>query len=162
MVPSLWPTQCWFPAWNMTARMQGTILRNRLRYIVKCRSSVSVNTLRPRQNGRHFADDIFKCIFVNENVIMCLRFCWNLFRSGRCQSIFWRMGHCEMISTLEPAVGGEKMPQRPWDLGFETSHRHMKQFVHNCIYPATSAWRHVSSEQKIIYTNTIFFLWLTT
>ena len=26
------------------------------------------NTLRPRQNGRHFADDIFKCIFVNENL----------------------------------------------------------------------------------------------
>ena len=26
------------------------------------------NTLRPRQNGRHFADDMFKCIFVNENV----------------------------------------------------------------------------------------------
>ena len=27
-----------------------------------------VNTLRQRQNGRHFADDIFKCIFLNENV----------------------------------------------------------------------------------------------
>ena len=26
-----------------------------------------LNTLRPRQNGRHFAD-IFKCIFLNENV----------------------------------------------------------------------------------------------
>ena len=26
------------------------------------------NTLRPRQNGRHFADDTFKRIFVNENV----------------------------------------------------------------------------------------------
>ena len=26
------------------------------------------NTLRPRQNGRHFADDIFKCIILNENV----------------------------------------------------------------------------------------------
>ena len=25
-------------------------------------------TLRPRQNGRHFAEDIFKCIFLNENV----------------------------------------------------------------------------------------------
>ena len=25
-----------------------------------------INTLRPRQNGRHFADDIFKCIFLNE------------------------------------------------------------------------------------------------
>ena len=27
-----------------------------------------INTLRPRQNGRHFPDDIFKCIFLNENV----------------------------------------------------------------------------------------------
>ena len=27
-----------------------------------------LNTLRPRQNGRHFADDIFKCILLNENV----------------------------------------------------------------------------------------------
>ena len=35
----------------------GTSLRN-------CR----VNTLRSRQNGRHFADDILKCIFLSENV----------------------------------------------------------------------------------------------
>ena len=27
-----------------------------------------INTLRPRQNGRHFPDDIFKCIFLNENI----------------------------------------------------------------------------------------------
>ena len=27
------------------------------------------NTLRPRQNGRHFPDDIFKCIFLNENIL---------------------------------------------------------------------------------------------
>ena len=26
-----------------------------------------INTLRPRQNGRHFPDNIFKCIFLNEN-----------------------------------------------------------------------------------------------
>ena len=26
------------------------------------------NTLRQRQNGRHFTDDTFKCIFLNENV----------------------------------------------------------------------------------------------
>ena len=29
---------------------------------------ISVNTLRPRQSGRIFADDIFKCIFLNENI----------------------------------------------------------------------------------------------
>ena len=27
-----------------------------------------VTTLRPRQDGRHFPDDISKCIFLNENV----------------------------------------------------------------------------------------------
>ena len=32
-----------------------------------------LNTLRPRQNGRHFADDIFKCIFLNENVWVPLK-----------------------------------------------------------------------------------------
>ena len=26
------------------------------------------NSLRPRQNGRHFPDNIFKCIFMNENI----------------------------------------------------------------------------------------------
>ena len=30
--------------------------------------SSSFNTLRPRQNGRYFADDTFKLIFFNENV----------------------------------------------------------------------------------------------
>ena len=33
-----------------------------------------VNTLRPRQNGRHFADDTFNRIFVNENVRISIKF----------------------------------------------------------------------------------------
>ena len=28
----------------------------------------AVNTLRPKQNGRHFADDSIKCIFLNEHI----------------------------------------------------------------------------------------------
>ena len=32
-----------------------------------------VNTLRPKQNGRHFADGIFKCIFLNENAWISLK-----------------------------------------------------------------------------------------
>ena len=31
------------------------------------------NTLRPRQNGRHIAGDIFKCIFMNENAWISLK-----------------------------------------------------------------------------------------
>ena len=34
----------------------------------KSRLWMPINTLRSRQNRRHFADDIFKCIFLNENV----------------------------------------------------------------------------------------------
>ena len=33
----------------------------------------NVNTLRPRQNGRHFPDDILKCIFLNENVWISIK-----------------------------------------------------------------------------------------
>ena len=32
-----------------------------------------INTLRPRQNGRHFQDDIFKSIFWNENVWISIK-----------------------------------------------------------------------------------------
>ena len=32
-----------------------------------------INTLRPRQNGRHFADGIFKCIFLHENVWILIK-----------------------------------------------------------------------------------------
>ena len=32
-----------------------------------------VNSLRPRQNGRHFPDDIFKWIFVNANVWILIK-----------------------------------------------------------------------------------------
>ena len=32
-----------------------------------------INTLRPRQNGRYFADDIFKRIFLNEYVWIVIK-----------------------------------------------------------------------------------------
>ena len=40
---------------------------------IHCRSTLhvwfqAISSLRPIQNERHFADDIFKCIFFNENV----------------------------------------------------------------------------------------------
>ena len=43
--------------WNRLLRFSRFIRKN----LVLC------NTLRPRQNGRHFADEIFKCILLNES-----------------------------------------------------------------------------------------------
>ena len=42
-----------------------------------------INTLRPRQNGRHFADDTFKRIFLNENVIISIRISLKFVPKGR-------------------------------------------------------------------------------
>ena len=32
-----------------------------------------INTLRPRRNRRHFADEIFKCILLNENILISIK-----------------------------------------------------------------------------------------
>ena len=46
-----------------------------------------LNTLRPRQNGRHFADDIFKCIFLNENVWISIKISLKIVPKGPINSI---------------------------------------------------------------------------
>ena len=42
---------------------------NNLPGTLKC----CLNTLRPRQDGRYFADDVLKCIFLNENMWFSLK-----------------------------------------------------------------------------------------
>ena len=42
-------------------------------YGTRIRSSLCPNTLGPRQDGRHFPDDIFKRIFLNENARISLK-----------------------------------------------------------------------------------------
>ena len=45
------------------------------------------NTSRPRQNGRHFADDIFTCIFLNENVWILIKMSLKFIPKGPINSI---------------------------------------------------------------------------
>ena len=49
--------------------------------------STSFNTLRPRQNGRHFADDTFKRIFMNENVRISINISLKLVPKGLINNI---------------------------------------------------------------------------
>ena len=56
---------------QMVTKFGGQILATKFGFVPdwsNCKYGVWLNTLRPRQNGRHFPDDIFKCIFLNENV----------------------------------------------------------------------------------------------
>ena len=47
----------------------------------------NISTLRPRQNGRHFANDIFKCIFLNENVWISIKISLNFVPKDRINNI---------------------------------------------------------------------------
>ena len=48
---------------------------------------VCFNTLRPRQNGRHIPDDIFKCIFLNETIWITIKFSLKFVRKGPINNI---------------------------------------------------------------------------
>ena len=45
------------------------------------------NTLRPRQNGRLFADDTFKCIFFNENIRIAIKISQKFVPKGQINNI---------------------------------------------------------------------------
>ena len=53
----------------------------------RCYDLRHINTLRPRQNGRHFTDDIFKCIFLNKNVWILIKISLKFVPKGRINNI---------------------------------------------------------------------------
>ena len=66
-----------------------------------------LNALRPRQNGRHFPDDSFKCIFLNENVWISIEISQKLVPKGSinnnpalCQIMAWRRPGDKPLSGL--------------------------------------------------------------
>ena len=44
-----------------------------IQFHARVHHSIIVNTLRLRQDGRHFSDDIFKCIFLDENIWISIK-----------------------------------------------------------------------------------------
>ena len=53
--------------WRIYAALGGAELSTMQRAVLCNDLPQDINTLSPRQDGRHFPDDIFKCIFLNEN-----------------------------------------------------------------------------------------------
>ena len=45
-------------------------------------STFRLNSCPPGRKGRHYADDMFRCIFVNETFVFWLKFHWSLFLKG--------------------------------------------------------------------------------
>ena len=71
---------------------------------------LSINSLRPRQNGRHFADDSFKRIFFSENIGISIKISLKFVHTGPINNIpalvqimAWRRPSEKPLS--EPMVG---------------------------------------------------------
>ena len=47
--------------------------QNRHRGMNRYQAFIRINSLKPRQNGHHFGDDVFKCIFLDENVWILIK-----------------------------------------------------------------------------------------
>ena len=63
-------------------------LNPQLFYLIACgHASRLFNTLRPRQDGRHFVDDTFKHIFLNENVRISIKISLKLVAKGPINNI---------------------------------------------------------------------------
>ena len=74
-VPEYQHTQLWFPVWIYIFSGVSLAIMSQITLYMKHQYQDDrwdlelrpVNTSWPTKNGRHFPDDIFKCIFVNEN-----------------------------------------------------------------------------------------------
>ena len=59
---------CTLPGWAQTKNQPCYHVHSTLSHL-----SIIANTLGPRRNRRHLADDIFKCIFLNGNVWILIK-----------------------------------------------------------------------------------------
>ena len=65
----------------------------------RCHKRVKI--LRPRQYGRHFPDDIFKCIFMNKNVWISIKMSLNFVPKGTINNIpsLFQIMACRLVDT---------------------------------------------------------------
>ena len=72
----------------------------------------SLNPLRLKQNGLHFPYDIFKCIFLNENVSIAIKISLKFVPKGPIDNIPAWMTPCHYLNQLE-RLRSEDTPRRP-------------------------------------------------
>ena len=91
MVTSNKLTKCYNVYWRISVLVVCITILSRLQkyrgmLLPMCWYTV-LNTLRPRQNGHDFADDIFKWVFLNENVWIAIKISLNFVPKGQINNI---------------------------------------------------------------------------
>ena len=114
----------------------------------------TVNTLRPRQNGRRFADDVFKCVFLSENVWILITISLKFVPRGPINNIpslvqvmAWRrLGDNPLSETMMVKSSTHICVTRP-------------QWVNNCLPILWNNWsmRHVTEADWVDIMKTLAF-----
>ena len=119
--------------------------------LISCPHIMGLNTLRARQNCRHFADDIFKRIFLNENVWISLKIWLNFVSKvpinnipAMVQIMVWRrsgdkpLSQPMMISLLTHIC--VTRPQWVKILRPKRNGRHFRNDILKCIFLSEKSW----------------------
>ena len=101
---------------------------------------IFLNTLRPRQNGRHFADAIFKYIFLNEYVWIPIKISLKFLPKGRINNI------PAMVQIMAWRLPGDKPLSKPMMVNLLT---------HICV--TRPQW---VKSFFLLYVIVIIFLWI--
>ena len=112
----------------------------------------SINTLRPRQNWRHFANDIFKCIFLNESVWIPIKISLKFIPRGPINNI---QALVQMMAWRRP---GDKPLSEAMVVSLPT---HIcvtrPQWVINTIYWTAMSYHQHVLDQRLVWVRDIEF-----
>ena len=140
-----------FPLYMLNGIIYDVQLKGIIEYVFRrqlCFSEAQLNTLRPRQNGRHFADNIFKCIFLNKNVRISLTISLKFIPEVRINNI------PALVQIMAWRRSGDKSLTKPMMVSLLT---HIcvtrPQWVNTYIHKIVFAY--VSDHQIIVYHTTI-------
>ena len=119
--------------------------------LFSCLRKCVLNTFKPRQNGRHFADDIFKSIFFNENVWIPIKISLKFISRGPINNIpalvqimAWRLpGDKPLSEPMMVSLTTHICVTRPqWVnlLGRKQNGHHFRDGIFNCIALCENLW----------------------
>ena len=100
-----------------------------------------INTLRPRQNGRHFTYDIFKCIFLNENASIAIKISLKFVPKGPINNI------PALVQIMAWRRPGDKPLSEPMMVNLLT---------HICV--TRPQWVNSTARNKLTWNWNVFFL----
>ena len=112
---------CWMSGWEWWMSGQCYIL---------------FNTLRPRQDGRHFADDFFKFIFLNENVWIPIKISLKFVPKGAINNI------PAMVQIMAWRRPGDKPLSEPMVVSLPTHICVTRPQWVNSLWPSDAIWHH--------------------